>query len=162
MSAIDKQALLQALRERVQTQLADAKARAKEAAEGATHEENRAESDKDMRSTEASYVARGHAELTGKLEAALNRLSALEVKAFGPNDGIETGALVELALGSKRWLYFLVPAAGGERLPFAGREVLTLTPQSPMGTALLGLGEGDEAEVASPQGSRMYEVVSVR
>ena len=46
-------------------------ARAVDAAEGATHEENRAEGDKDMRSTEASYVARGHAERTVQLEQAL-------------------------------------------------------------------------------------------
>jgi transcription elongation GreA/GreB family factor len=45
-----------------------------------------------------------------------------------------------------------------------GVEVQTLTTQSPLGRALLGLSEGDEAELPGRPGepTRVYEVVSVR
>jgi transcription elongation GreA/GreB family factor len=162
MPEFDKSKLLAALRAQLSAELARSKARALDAAEGATHEENRAEGDKDMRSTEASYVARGHAERTQKLEQALVQLGAMEVRDFGAKASIGTSALLELEHQARRLHYFLVPAAGGERLSFAGVEVHTITPTSPLGAALLGLTEGDEAEVASPQGVRAYEVVRVR
>jgi transcription elongation GreA/GreB family factor len=115
-----------------------------------------------MRSTEASYVARGHAERTHKLEQALLVLGAMEVRAFAPKAAIATSALLELEQRGRRLHYFLVPAAGGECLQFVGLDVHTITPTSPLGAALLGLSEGDEAEVASPQGVRSYQIVRVR
>lgn len=162
MPDLDKTELLATLRAELTAELARSKARALDAAEGATHEENRAEGDKDMRSTEASYVARGHAERTLQLEQALVLLGALELREFGAKSAIATSALVELEHQGRRLHYFLVPAAGGERLGFGGVTVHTITPSSPLGAALLGLGEGDEAEVSSPQGVRTYEVVRVR
>lgn len=162
MVEFDKSKLLAALRAQLTAELARSKARALDAAEGATHEENRAEGDKDMRSTEASYVARGHAERTQKLEQALVQLGALELRDFGPKAAIGTSALLELQHRNQRLYYFLVPAAGGEKLAFADVEVQTITPTSPLGAALLGLGEGDEAEVSSPQGVRSYEIIRVR
>jgi transcription elongation GreA/GreB family factor len=162
MTELDKTQLLAALREQLVTELARSKARALDAAEGATHEENRAEGDKDMRSTEASYVARGHAERTHQLEQALLKLGAMELRSFSAGMAIASSALLELEHRGRRLHYFLVPAAGGERLRFQGLDVQTITPTSPLGAALIGLGEGDEAEVASPQGVRSYEVVRVR
>ena len=61
--------------------------------------------------------------------------------------------------------YLLVPAAGGERVVVGDLEVHTLTPQSPLGRALLGLTEGDEAELpsrGSGEGPRCYEILKVR
>ncbi|HWA74564.1 MAG TPA: GreA/GreB family elongation factor [Polyangiaceae bacterium] len=162
MPELDKSKLLDALRAQLASELARSKARALDAAEGATHEENRAEGDKDMRSTEASYVARGHAERTALLEQALAQLATLELRDFSKHAPVASSALVELEHASKRMHYFLVPAAGGERLSFQGVEVHTLTPSSPLGAALLGLSEGDEAEVSSPQGVRFYELIRVR
>lgn len=159
---LDKSQILSALRAQLAAELARSKARAVDAAEGATHEENRAEGDKDMRSTEASYVARGHAERTHQLEQALVQLGAMELREFAAGAMIATSALLELEYRGRRLHYFLVPAAGGERLTFAGVDVHTITPTSPLGAALLGLGEGDEAEVSSPQGVRSYEIVRLR
>jgi transcription elongation GreA/GreB family factor len=161
MDAFDKNALLQALVEQLSVELARAKSQALDAAAGATHSENRAESTKDMRSTEASYIARGQAERTAKLEEALLLLSHLALRDFAPGEGAALSALIELEHAGSRSLYLLVPAAGGERLEFEGRRIQTLTPTSPLGRALLGLREGDEADVDSPQGRRLYEVVGI-
>ncbi len=162
MAAIDKRALLAELREKVAAELARHARRAKDAAEAATHEENRPEGDKDMRSTEASYIARGQAERVREMETALAMLGAMQVLDFGEGDRIGASALVELADGARTTRYFLVTAAGGERLASAGIEISTLATTSPLGKALLGLVEGDDVELTTAQGERAFEIVRVR
>lgn len=165
MPDLDKKELWEALKSRLESELAKAQKRARDAAEGATHEENRAEGDKDMRATEASYVARGQAGRASEMQEALVRVSALELLQFEPGARIAISALVELDLDGKPLLYFLVPAGGGEKLQQAGVEVQTLTTQSPLGRALLGLHEGDDCELPPRQAgerARVYEVVKVR
>jgi len=165
MAELDKKAVLAALKQKLETELERAQKRAKEAAAGATHEENRAEGDKDMRATEASYVARGQAGRASEMEEALVRVSALELLEFKPGARIAISALIDLEQDGKRLHYFLVPAAGGERLQVAGAEIQTLTPQSPLGRALLGLSEGDDAELPARkpgERARSYEIIKVR
>jgi transcription elongation GreA/GreB family factor len=165
MANIDKRAVFTALKLQLEAELARAQKRAKDAADGATHEENRAEGDKDMRATEASYVARGQAGRASEMEEAFVRVSALELLQFKPGARIAISALIELLHDDKTLNYFLVPAAGGERVTVAGVEVQTLTPQSPLGRALLGASEGDEAELPARQPGeppRVYEIVKVR
>ena len=164
MVELDKRLILEALKERLQAELERVRQRARDAADGATHEENRAEGDKDMRSTEASYIARGHSERAVALEEALARLSMLDVKASKRGSKIETSALVEVSHEGKRLFYFLVPAAGGERIQFSGAEIQTITPSSPLGAAVLGLVEGDEAELPARgpgKRERFYEIIKV-
>ena len=164
MPDIDKKLLLALLKERLESELERAHKRAKDAADGATHEENRAEGDKDMRSTEASYVARGISGRVAEMEEALLRVSALELVSFPPGARIAVSALVELAQNGRHSQYFLVPAGGGERLNVAGVDVQTLTTQSPLGAVLLGLTEDDEAELPGRPGepARVYDVLKVR
>lgn len=161
MVAVDKARLLALLVERLTEELGKVKGRALREAEGATHEEARAESDKDMRSTEASYVARGLAERALRLEQALTQLSRLTLLDCRRAGIVQASALVEIDHEGQRSLYFMVPAAGGEHLELDGQRIQTLTPTSPLGRALLGLQVGDEAEVESPQGPRVYEVVAL-
>jgi transcription elongation GreA/GreB family factor len=165
MAELDKQSVLLALKARLQVELERAQKRARDAADGATHEENRAEGDKDMRATEASYVARGQAGRASEMEEAFVRVSALELLEFKPGARIAISALIQLAHENKQLHYFLVPAAGGERVRVGATEIQTLTPQSPLGRALLGASEGDEVELPPRQAgepTRVYEIVKVR
>jgi transcription elongation GreA/GreB family factor len=164
MPDLDKKQLHALLKEHLEQELDKAHRRAKEAAEGVTHEENRAEGDKDMRATEASYVARGISGRVVEMEDARLRVAALELLSFEGGARIAMSALVELVHNERNFHYFLVPAAGGERVQLGGVEVQTITTQSPLGRALLGLSEGDEAELPGRPGepSRIYEIVSVR
>jgi transcription elongation GreA/GreB family factor len=162
MAHVDKREALAELRRVLQSELERGRGRAVDAAEAATHEDNRAEGDKDMRATESSYIARGHAERVRKIEEALLRLATMPVRDFGAHDLIQASALVELEYEGRRSHYLLVPAAGGEKLRVAEVQVQTLATSSPLGSALLGLSEGDDAEVTTPQGTRSYEIVSVR
>jgi transcription elongation GreA/GreB family factor len=159
---IDKRALVAALLERIEKEKDLATRVAKDAADAATHEENRPENDKDMRSTEASYIARGQAERVRTLDHAVKLLASMEVKDFADGGPIAASALVDVASKGTRATYLLVPAAGGMRLEWDGAEVQTLAAASPLGKALLGLSEGDEAEIQTPQGARVYEITRVR
>jgi transcription elongation GreA/GreB family factor len=157
-----KQALLESLRSRLSDEIATMRRLAIDAAEAVGHEDNRPESDKDMRSTEASYIARGQAARVIDLERDLNLLAAVSGRDLGPDDPISAGALVSVEQQGKPATYLLVPAAGGVRLSAAGVDAQTLSVRSPLGAALLGLREGDEAELASPQGRRVVEITEVR
>jgi len=159
MARVDKRKLLAALRSRLEEELERATRHARDAAEATTHEENRAEGDKDMRSTETSYVARGQALRAHELENALARLGVMPVRDFAKGDAIEVSALVDVEQDERALTYFLVSAGGGQRL---GKEVTTLLTTSPLGAALLGLRAGEEAEVSTPQGSRFVTIVAVR
>ena len=158
---LDKQALLQELRARLGEEIATMARIASEAAAAASHEENKPENDKDMRSTEASYVARGQAERARDLERAHALLGSMAARDFEPDEAIAIGALVELRHRETVSVCLLVPAGGGTRARVEGVEVQAVTPTSPLGAALLGLSEGDEAEVRTPQGTKVYEVESV-
>ncbi len=171
---IDKRALVAAMRAQLDAEIETMSRLAREAAEAATHEENKPENDKDMRSTEASYVARGQAGRVRELEQAHARLGSLELRAFAAEDGIEASAIVTLRAVGKRagagaagsasgalTTCFVAPVGGGLRVSLGGVEVQTVTPTSPLGAALLGLTAGEEAEAPTPQGVRVYEIVRV-
>jgi hypothetical protein len=161
MPPFDKRQLLGAVIARLQAELERVRSQALDAARGATHEDNRAEGDKDMRATEASYVARGLAERTMNLEQAVLLLSHLQPVDCSQAGKAQATALLELTCEAQTRLYFLLPAAGGQSFEFQGHTVHTLTPQSPLGRALLGLGLGDEVEVETPLGARSYEVTGL-
>lgn len=109
----------------------------------ATNDEGRARSKYDTHSQEAAYLAEGQGKLAAEIAASLEAYAALPLPAFAVNDPIALGALVELQAGAQRTWYFLGPAAGGLALHLAGREILVLTPQSPLGRELLGRRAGE-------------------
>jgi Transcription elongation factor, GreA/GreB, C-term len=158
---IDKRALIDELRTRLEEERATTTRIALEAAAAVTHEDNKPENDKDMRSTEASYIARGQAERAREVERSLGLLSAMHVREFGPDDKIAATALVELQCGKTQMMCFVLPVGGGQRVRSGDVEVQVVTPTSPLGKALMGLSEGEEAEVSTPQGTKIYEVMRV-
>jgi transcription elongation GreA/GreB family factor len=158
---IDKRALVAAVVAEITSDLDTMLRLAKDAADAATHEENKPENDKDMRSTEASYLARGQAGRVAELSAAIAQLQAMELHSFGEDEAIGTSAVVELELEGKRTHCFVVPAGGGRKVRVGTLSLQTTTPTSPLGEALVGLVAGDEAEVQTPQGVREYRVVRV-
>src|SRR6187551_2564237 len=142
LAAIDKREILRLLRESVSADLATMSAAQRVVVDGATHEENRPENDKDTRALEQSYLARGQALRVVELQDALNQLVALD----------DSGDVVH---------YFIAPAGGGVRISVGGAEVRVVTPQSPIARALLGKHEGDDLELRTPQGVRECSIASV-
>jgi transcription elongation GreA/GreB family factor len=120
--------------------------------EGATHEENKPENDKDTRALEQSYLARGQAQRVVELQGELNQLKAMELRAFSAATPIALGSLVVINDGRDAVHYFIAPAGGGLRVNLEGLEVRVVTPQSPIARAVLGKREGDDLELRTPQG----------
>jgi transcription elongation GreA/GreB family factor len=114
----------------------------------ATHEQNKAEHKYDTRGLEASYLARGQSRQAAELEAAIVEFEKLDPRPLAPGEPIGLGALVELELGGERSVYFLGPRAGGTEVLHDRKEILVITPQSPLGEQLLGRKAGDQPQLA--------------
>ena len=127
----------------------------------ATDGESRAENKYDTRGLEASYLAHGQSIQARETAAARQQFAALAGREFGPGEAVALGALVELEGGGERLWYFLGPAAGGTEIVHEGREVLVITPGSPLGRELLGQTPGGRVRVGSGADGQ-YRVASVR
>src|SRR5262245_21095655 len=99
----------------------------------ATHEQSKADNKYDTRGLEASYLARGQSRQAAELEASIAEFEKLEIRKFAPNDSIDVGALVELETDGETTYYFIGPRAGGTEVVQDKKEVLVITPQSPLG-----------------------------
>lgn len=161
----NKLALLSALQSQVEHDLEGLERSQTDSKEAATHEENRAEHAKDTRATEQSYLARGLAKRVEDLRRCAAVLSSLDIQDFKEGQNIAITALisVEDEESGEVQTWWLVPVAGGLELQEATWEqpIRTLTPTSPFGQALLGLGKGDTGEVRTPKGRRAFEVLEV-
>jgi transcription elongation GreA/GreB family factor len=127
----------------------------------ATHEQSKAESKYDTRGLEASYLARGQSKQATEMQAAIKEFQAMSVREFGKDDFIDIGALVELEQGKERSLYFIGPRAGGTEVVHERREVMVITPQSPLGTQLMGRKQGERLELTLTGSRSQYRVIAV-
>jgi len=117
-------------------------------AEGVIHPDARSDGSKDMRATEASYIARGQAQRAEALETDLARVKAMKLRALSDEDTVALSALVTLLVGEdEERLVFIAPAGGGVRVALDDRTVHVVTPASPMGRAVLGRRVGDVVEL---------------
>lgn len=159
--AVDKRALVSQVVEALERERDTLLAAHRASAAGATHEENRAEGDKDMRSTEVSYLARGQALRVTELGEELLRLAALQLRSFGPDEPIAATAWVELRLSTGGLTVLLLPGGAGTRVSDARGEARVITPASPLGSALVGARLGDVVEVERGGEAVEYEIVAV-
>jgi transcription elongation GreA/GreB family factor len=144
---LNKHTLLKAILATLQAELQSYVRAAKAARAEATDPQSRAENKYDTRGLEASYLAAGQARQVVELESAIAGFEALPVRKFGPGEAIGLGALVELEQNGERMLYFIGPSAGGTEVQCGKREVLVITPQSPLGGQLQGHKQGEQLEL---------------
>jgi transcription elongation GreA/GreB family factor len=161
MPLLTKRDLIRQLQAELGREIVVLKQAALTAREAATHEESRPENDKDTRAVEAAYLAGAQADRARDLERAVNALEFLPLRPFGPADPIASGAVVEVDLEGERLHYFIAPQGGGLHASFEGKRIVVITPQSPIGLALLGKTVGDVVEVKTKNGLREYEIVRV-
>ena len=162
MHTIDKKQLVQALRARLEESLARLTASQHAAQTAAVHPESKQEHSKDMRATEASYIARGLAERVEVFRDGLRLLELMVVREFAAGEPAASGALVTVADGQGcQSVYLLAPAGGGERLEVDGHAVLVLTPQSPLGSVLAGRRATEVVTAELPNGRAELEIVRV-
>jgi len=161
MASINKRVLIKKIIARLTDEL-EVYFRAAQAARAeATHEQSKPENKYDTRGLEASYLARGQSKQAAEIEAAIEAFQHLDVRAFSSLDPIETGAVVEIELNGERLLYFIGPKAGGTEVLHEKREVLVITPQSPLGEQLHGKKQGDKLQLQLGPTRQLGRVISV-
>lgn len=127
----------------------------------ATHEQSKAESKYDTRGLEASYLARGQSKQAAELETAIEEFQKLPVRKFAAGEAIDLGALVELEHDGERSFYFIGPKGGGTEVVQDKREVLVITPQSPLGAQLMEKKQGDKPQLELAGRKQPGRIVSV-
>lgn len=159
---IDKDELLVELRRLVEVDL-DAIIAGQQASQaGATHAENKAEGDKDMRATESSYLARGLAKRVTELRTAVSQLSNLKNRSFTDESQIAMSALVRVEDDDERtFYYYIAPSGGGMVIELSDHKISVVTPRSPLGRAMIGRGVDDEVELQTPQGPKFLTVTEL-
>jgi transcription elongation GreA/GreB family factor len=159
---VKKSSLREAVIRLLQDELARQTNAAAMARDEAISEESRAENKWDTHSQEAAYLAEGQAKLAGEIKASIELYRTLLLPDFSGVDVIALGAVVELEApgGTSAW-YFLGPRGGGLELETEGRNLLVLTPQSPLGRQLIGKRVGDVVATASRGGSVTQRILSV-
>lgn len=158
---MNKRALIQKIIKQLTSELEVYFRAAQNSRAEATHEQNKAESKYDTRGLEASYLARGQSKQAAELEAAITEFGKLEVRKFAASEPIDVGALLELEIGGDKSLYFLGPRAGGTEVVQDKKEILVITPQSPLGAQLLNKKQGDRPQLELAGRKQPARIVSV-
>lgn len=159
---IDKQAIIESIEAHLRDELDVVQASAKAAHEAATHEDARPENEYDTRGLEASYLAKAQLARAAELHEMLAAIAFLELASFGEGDPIAPSAVVELeSEDGVKQTYFLSPLAAGLKITLGKKIVTVITPQSPLGAALLGRRAGDDVEVSLRGALKTYEITSV-
>jgi transcription elongation GreA/GreB family factor len=145
---VDKQHLRATILEQLRATLALQTGAAQLARDEAISEESRAENQYDTHSLEAGYLAEGQARQAAEIEENIAIVASLPLPEFPAGSPVALGAVCDVADESGRIdSYFLCPRAGGLELAVTPRPVLVVTPQSPLGRALLGKRIGDAVQV---------------
>lgn len=154
---MNKTALQQQIVARLAHDLELLLAAAKSAHAAATHAENIPDNKYCTLALEASYVAQGQANRAGEIRRALEAYKQLDDRP-GAEGTVRLGALVELENeeGATK-VVFIGPLEGGLKISHAGREVLVITPASPLGRELLGKAVGEGVE----SGNSEYEIIRI-
>ena len=158
---MNKRVLIKKIVTQLEAELALLTKAARAAHAEATHESSKAENKYDTRGLEASYLARGQSKQAAEAVQAIEEFNALAVRAFGPTDAVQIGALVELASQKERTVYFIGPRAGGTEVVQDKREVLVITPQSPLGQQLMGRKAGEKLKLALAGSTSEFKIASV-
>lgn len=133
---------------RMESDLATLNASLMESYETATDEENIPRSKYETLALEASYLVQGQARRSEELEEAIGILKNFKLKDFDTSTKVDLSALVTLESeeGLRRTV-LLAPVGGALKVEVAGREISLMTPQSPMGRAVMGHYLGDIVEL---------------
>ncbi|HEY5481012.1 MAG TPA: GreA/GreB family elongation factor [Verrucomicrobiae bacterium] len=129
--------------------------------EEATHESSRAESKYDTRGLEAAYLAGGQARQAKEIMDSIKAYEALATRDFAPGEPIDLTALVELDVDGTRATYFIGPKSGGLEIKHRGKEIMVITPQSPLGQNLMGRKAGQRWAAKLGGSTVKYQIVSV-
>jgi transcription elongation GreA/GreB family factor len=129
--------------------------------EEATHESSRAESKYDTCGLEAAYLARGQSRQVKEILDSIKVYEALVARDFASGAPIELTALVELEADGTHSTYFIGPKSGGLEIKHRSKDIIVMTPQSPLGQNLMGRKAGQRWTAKLGGSTVQYHIVSV-
>lgn len=125
---------------------------ANNAHKAATDDQSVAETQYDTLAIEQSYLAEGQSRRVDEIRYAIKRLQNIPLAALQKKPQINIGSVVQLEkdIDKQQW-FFLAPAAGGYRCKLALQSnainIVVITPQSPIGAAMIGKVLDDEISI---------------
>lgn len=161
-AAVNKSDLRTSILNQLRQELDRSSGAAALARDEAISEESRAENKWDTHSQEAAYLAEGQARHATAIGESMELFATLPLPEFPPGATIAMGAVVELEDQRGRSSWFVMgPRAGGLEVACAGRNVLVVTPQSPLGRQLLGKRTGDQVSTPGRGTATVQRIVRV-
>ena len=160
---MNKPLILEQILSVLRSDLAALQAAVKTAHESATHGESVAENKYDTRGLEAAYLAHGQAKRAEQIEVALRVYEAISPQLLQSQcSEVGLSSLVQLIDQDdlKRWLW-LGEDAGGLKFSFDNKAITIVTPNSPLGAALMGRKQGDAFELRVADNLMEYEVIGL-
>lgn len=154
---MNKIKLFETLMTEVDMQLKLATEAAQNTKDAATHEENKPENKYDTRGLEASYLARAQIERVLDLKGLRNGLQSMKIRSFQESDPIALTAVIQLQSLNKSFWVLLLPQGGGQSFAFEGISYKVITPESPLGSQLIGKQIEDVVEIKNVE----YEILSL-
>lgn len=146
---IEKEDVVAELVRALQLEVEQAVGASRDAADYATNEEARAESQWDTQGLEASYLAAGQADQARQWAEALETVQRSREALSAPKAEVTIGALFRCDLNGAAECFFLAPVAGGLVLTVGEVKVTVVTPQSPLAGRLIGKRSGDGFALAN-------------
>ncbi len=111
--------------------------------EGGNDAESKAEGKYDTLAIEENYLADGLAKQALAAAEAIAAIEKMPLRKFDRDEAIDLGALVEIEFPGAREWFFLAPSGGGTEVTHRGKTITTITPESPLGSQLIGSRAGD-------------------
>lgn len=159
MTTIDKKKIVEALIEKLNTELKELEGAARSARDLATSSESKSEGKYDTRAIEASYLAGAQSKRVEEIKMDIQMLEDLDVSSVSSK--LQLGSLALINCNGQERFYFLSSTSGGSMLMIDNHPILVISVFSPIGDAALGLGVGESFEVETPKESREYEIKNI-
>lgn len=159
MSSV-KAALLQAVRTRLERQIAELRSSRDDATSGTRIDQDRPANRGERAAVSSQgYLAHGLGRRIQSLQEALELLDRIPPD---PRDRVTVGALVTLLdARDEAQILLVLPGVAGLRLPSDEGEVIVVSPNAPVVRPLLGLTQGEGATVTRPEGPVEVEVLQI-
>ncbi len=107
-----------------------------------------ADKQRDTTGYEAAFLAHGYAKHCMDLSHQLDQLREMPIEDFTGQE-VDIGALVEVEIAGDLDSYLLLHCGGGTEVEVDGRKVTVVTPDAPLGHALMGNIEAGFVELPS-------------
>jgi hypothetical protein len=132
-----KRTILDAVLKELEVELARLSGANEQSSASAQYSAPNAEKQRDTTGLEAAYLAHGYSKQCNMLAKQIEELKAMEVEDFTGQE-IDVGALVEVEVNGEIDFYCLLHCGGGIEVSVDNKIITVITPESPLGSVLMG------------------------